>query len=211
MMTRLLTILVFGLIFPVSAFALSETFTATLSGPGEFPPTTSPGTGTASVTYDASTHMLTVDVTFSGLEAPTTASHIHCCVTAPGAAGVATTVPTFPDFPLGVTSGTYMHTLDLTQASSWNPAFVNANGGTVAGAEAALAAGLNAGDAYLNIHTTMFPLGEISGFLTPEPTTAVLLGAGLAGLTVARNRRNGTRLISTPASTCEAGGGGDPS
>jgi len=59
-----------------------------------------------------------------------------------------------------------MHTLDLTQASSWNPAFVTANGGTVGGAEAALAAGLNAGHAYLNIHTTMFPGGEISGFLT---------------------------------------------
>lgn len=139
------------------------------------------------MTNDASTHMLTLDVTFSGLEAPTTASLIHCCVTPPGAAGVATTVPSFPGFPLGV-SGSYVHTLDLTQASCWNPAFVTANGGTVAGAEAVLAAGLNAGDAYLNIHTAMFPGGEISGFLTPEPTTAVLLGAGLAGLAVARNR-----------------------
>jgi len=103
-MTRLLTALVFGLILlPASAFALPVTFfKATLSGPGESPPTTSPGTGTASVIYD--THMLEVDVTFSGLEAGTTASHVHCCVTHPGAAGVATTVPTFPGFPLGVTS-----------------------------------------------------------------------------------------------------------
>jgi hypothetical protein len=42
---------------------------------------------------------------------------------------------------------------------------VTANGGTTAGAEAALLAGLEAGQAYLNIHTTMFPGGEIRGFL----------------------------------------------
>ena len=54
--------------------------------------------------------------------------------------------------------------------------------------EAALAAGLNAGQAYLNIHTSNFPGGEIRGFLTPEPTTTLLLGAGLVALGVARNK-----------------------
>jgi hypothetical protein len=53
----------------------------------------------------------------------------------------------------------------MTSAASYNPAFVTANGGTTAGAEAALLAGLEAGQAYLNIHTTMFPGGEIRGFL----------------------------------------------
>jgi hypothetical protein len=56
--------------------------------------------------------------------------------------------------------------LDLTQASSWNAPFIAANGGTPAGAEAALAAGAAAGQAYFNIHTTNFPSGEIRGFLT---------------------------------------------
>ena len=65
--------------------------------------------------------------------------------------------PTFSGFPLGVTSGSFMQTFDMTQASSYNPAFVTANGGTVAGAEAALLAGLHAGTAYLNIHTSMVP------------------------------------------------------
>jgi hypothetical protein len=71
-----------------------------------------------------------IDVSFSGLLGTTTASHIHCCTPTPlsGTAGVATTTPTFAGFPLGVTSGTYMNTLDLTLASSYNPAFVTANG-----------------------------------------------------------------------------------
>ena len=42
-------------------------------------------------------------------------------------------------FPLGVTSGTYDNTLDMTQATSYNPAYVTATGGTTAGAEAARA------------------------------------------------------------------------
>jgi len=129
------------------------------------PAIATPGTGTAKVTWNTLTNEMTVDVTFSGLTTPTTAAHIHCCVTPPGNTGVATTVPTFTGFPLGVTSGTYTHTFDMTSAASYNPAFVTANGGTAAGAEAALLAGLEAGQAYLNIHTTMFPGGEIRGFL----------------------------------------------
>jgi len=188
-MTRFLTLLAFILMLPASSFALPMTFTATLSGPGESPPNTSTGTGTASVTYDGSAHTLLLKISFSGLTTNDTAAHIHCCVSPPGTVGVATAVPAFPLFPLGVTSGSYDQTLDLTLASSWNPAFVTAEG-SIAAAEAVLAAGLNAGHSYLNIHTSMFPGGEIRGFLTPEPTTAVLLGAGLAGLAVARRRRD---------------------
>ena len=55
-------------------------------------------------------------------------------------------------------------TYDMTQASTWNPAFVTANGSTTAGAEAALVSGMAAGQAYLNIHTTTSPGGEIRGF-----------------------------------------------
>jgi hypothetical protein len=109
--------------------------------------------------------MMTVHVVFSGLSSPNTAAHIHCCVSAPGNTGVATTVPTFTGFPSGVTSGTYTHTFDMLAAGSYNPAFIAAHGGTPASAAAALLAGINAGQAYLNIHTVMFPGGEIRGFL----------------------------------------------
>ena len=104
---------------------------------------------------------------------------------------MATTTPTFPGFPLGVTSGAYDHTLDMTDAGSWNPAYVTAQGGTTAGAEAALAASMAAGTAYLNIHTTVVPGGEIRGFLTPvpEPISAGLLALG--GLAALRRRGSG--------------------
>jgi hypothetical protein len=173
-------------------------YDATL-GNFESPPTGSPGTGFAIVTINTAANTMEVNVTFSGLLAPDTASHIHCCV-APGLNTiVATTTPTFPGFPGGVTSGSYDQILDLTSASSYNPAFVTASGGTVASAEAALLAGLSAGDAYLNIHTTSFPGGEIRGFLqgaVPEPSTWAMMILGFAGVgfMAYRRKQNGQQL-----------------
>ena len=139
-------------------------FTGTLSGANENPAVSPAGTGTAIVTWDTATNQMTVNVTFSGLTTPNTAAHIHCCVAAPGNAGVATTTPTFTGFPSGTTSGTYLHTFDMTLASSYNPAFVTLKGG-VAAAEAALFAGLRSGQTYLNIHTTAHGSGETRAFL----------------------------------------------
>ena len=159
------------------------TYTTFLSNTGEG--SNSPGTGFAEVDYDTVAHTMHVQVTFSGLEAPTTASHIHATTAVPGMgnAGVATQVPSFMGFPLGVTSGTYDHMFDTTQASFYNPAFVTATGGTVPGAEMALIAALNSGRAYLNIHSNLFPGGEIRGFLTvPEPSVLTLACTAALGI-----------------------------
>ena len=178
--------LAIGLVFLLFASAAqAQTYTATLTGPGENPPVVTSGSGTGTVTVNTSLHTLRVVSSFSGLTSGTTASHIHCCVTPPGTAGVATTTPSFVGFPLGVTSGGMDQTYDMTLASTWNPAFVTANGGTTAGAEAALVAGLAAGQAYLNIHTTINPGGEIRGFLLlPVPTLPVWMLAAVALLLI---------------------------
>jgi hypothetical protein len=175
-------------VLPVPAgWAATTVLSANLSQANEVPPTLSPGTGTAIVTLDTIAQTLHVQVAFSGLGSGTTAAHIHCCLASPFLpgvnVGVATTTPTFTGFPLGVTSGTYDHTFDLTLASSYNPAFVTAQGG-LAGAEAALENALVAGETYLNIHTTNFPNGEIRGFLSavPEPATWTMMLLGFAGL-----------------------------
>ena len=117
----------------LSAHATIYVFDANLDGPSESPANASPGTGFGQVTWDTVANTMNVDVTFSGLLGTTTASHIHAATLNPGTgtAGVATTTPYFAGFPIGVTSGTYNNTLDMTQASSYNSAFITASGGTV--------------------------------------------------------------------------------
>lgn len=171
-----------------AAQAQVHMFSADLSGAAESPPNASPGTGSAQVVFDEGAHTMRVMVSFSDLIGTTTASHIHAATAMPGmgTAGVATQVPTFMNFPLGVTSGTYDMTFDMTQDSSYNPAFVVAHG-DAAGAEAFLLQSMVDGTAYLNIHTSQFAGGEIRGFLVPSPSGAALLG--ISGMFLGRRRR----------------------
>src|SRR5215467_8671493 len=166
-----LVLIVALMLFTPAAHAIPMTFGANLSGANEVPAVASPGTGVATIVLDPTAQTIQISATFSGLTSPATMAHIHCCAPLGTNAGVATTLPAFMGFPLGVTSGTFDHTFSLTDSTFYNPAFVSSHGGTVASAEAALEAGIEDEMTYFNIHTVNFSGGEIRSqlFAVPEP------------------------------------------
>jgi CHRD domain/Secretion system C-terminal sorting domain len=110
----------------------------TFSGAQEVPANASTATGTVQGSYDPKSGLLGIKVTYAGLAANATASHIHRA-----AAGV--NGPVIIDFtPLGFTfgaqSGTFSKVIPLTPAQATD---------------------LFAGNLYVNIHNASFPGGEI--------------------------------------------------
>lgn len=154
------------------------------------------GTGSLLMRYDDVMHTLFIDANWSGLSGTTSTAHIHCCTASPntGTSGVALAqAGVLPGFPLGLQSGSYTRTIDLTQTNQYGGAFLTASGGTAAGAETRLMANLASGNAYFNIHTTTFGPGEIRAFVTataavPEPGSLalVLAAVGVAALVTKR-------------------------
>jgi hypothetical protein len=157
--------------------------------------TGSAGTGYAVALFDTLTNIITYNVAFSGLGTGVTIAHVHCCTPNPGVGnvGVASPTPSFPGFPTGVTSGSYMMSFDLDNAPSWNGAFITNNGGSTASAIPVLLSGLATGRAYFNIHTQQFGGGEVRAVMraVPAPATAGLLVLALALLGLAAPRRHG--------------------
>jgi MYXO-CTERM domain-containing protein len=139
-------------------------FTGTLEGTQEAPPNASPGTGAVSLSIDDATFIWTLTGSYSGLTGTTTASHIH------GPADV------------GVIAGVVV---GLTHTGGSNGSL--SGGGTFLPAQFAE---LQAGRYYVNVHTTLFPGGEVRAQLTqvPEPAAAGLAGLAALGL-LARRRR----------------------
>jgi hypothetical protein len=151
-----------------SAYASLIHIPVSLDGTQEVPPTGSPGTGFANLDLDDVAETLNVDLSYSGLTAPATNAHIHCCAP-PGVIGPVV-IPFIPaGFITGSTSGTFSHLFALAP-------------GQVAQIESGLS--------YINIHTADFPAGEIRGqIVVPEPETLALLAVAMTAFAIARRRR----------------------
>jgi hypothetical protein len=167
------------------AFATIFDFHADLVGSNEVPPNASHAIGVADFTLDTVAGTLSVTEGFAGLTSPASAAHIHCCAVAGTNASVVLTFSSADLFPIGETSGSFSHTYDLATS--------------LTGISAAdFIGGLEAGDAYTDIHTTTFPSGEIRGQIlspaVPEPSTWAMLLIGFAGIGFAAYRRKTVAL-----------------
>lgn len=161
-----------SLFIVTAGVARAEDFSAKLSGFNEVGSTGSPanitgavfspGTGSVKLTLNSAAQTLTYTLTYSGLSADVTQSHIHFGkVHSPG--GVIVFFCTnLGNGPAGtqacpVAGGTVSGT--ITPASVVGPAGQNIPAGDWAG----LVAALTSNTAYANVHTKNFPGGEVRG------------------------------------------------
>jgi hypothetical protein len=125
----------------VPALAAPASFDVPLSGGAEVPAVATPGKGTAHLTWDASTRVVTWQITDSGLSGPVTMAHFHSGP--PGKNGVVVIWLT----KKGVSSSGVIkgdQTLTPEQAAQFE-----------------------AGQWYINVHTKAHPAGEIRGQVRP--------------------------------------------
>jgi hypothetical protein len=157
--------------------AQSFFFSATLNGASERPtPNASTALGFGTVVLnvhnpaDLSDDTLSYSVSYAGLSGPSTAAHIHGPADVNTAAGVIQGLTG----DLGVTTGNFnVSNLALSPATATaleNALLTQDVGGVSLG--------------YLNVHSTVFPGGEIRGQLVqvavvPEVDSAVFVGAAL--------------------------------
>lgn len=141
----------------VQARAEVFTFTANLSGGNETPGVSTGSAGTATISYDTVTGVLTYRVDVYNMPSGTTASHLHA-----GAAGVSgPTVVNFTvltnisnDFAItGTASASNLNVRAAQGVNSWDD----------------LVQALLLGNTYVNVHSTANPGGEIRGQVVRVP------------------------------------------
>lgn len=125
------------------ALAAPMSFSVPLSGAQQVPPVTTPGSGTATLTYDSSTREVTWSIAYSGLSGPATMAHFH----GPAAAGKNGPVVLWLSKKGQPVSSPITGQAKLTSAQAEQ---------------------FTAGEWYVNIHTKDHPSGEIRGQVVPS-------------------------------------------
>jgi len=125
-----------------AANAASESFKVDLTGAQQVPPVETPGKGTADLTYDPATRMLTWTVTYTGLSAPATMAHFH----GPAASGKNGPVAIWLSAKGGSAESPIKGEATLTPEQAQQ---------------------FSAGEWYINVHTQAHPGGEIRGQVMP--------------------------------------------
>ncbi len=172
MFRHILGALTVAAVTTLQADAQTHVWNFGLDGAQETPAVVTPGTGTATVTYDTATRYLEWEVHYQDLVANSTNAHFHGpAAFGEGPAGVvlgmvSSTPATILQADIGGTFGSLIGYHTITEEM-----------------EAQLLAGLW----YINIHSTQHPGGEIRGQVVPEPTALALLG--FVGTTLLMRRR----------------------
>ena len=125
------------------AQAAPVSFTVPLTGAQQVPAVQTPGSGSAALTYDASTRVVTWDISFSGLPSQATMAHFH----GPAAAGKNAGVKVW-----------------LSQKGTMEVTSPIKGEATLSPDDAKM---FEAGDMYINVHSKDHPGGEIRGQVEP--------------------------------------------
>jgi hypothetical protein len=133
-----------GVLWAAGVHAESRSFKVSLSGAQEAPPVETAGSGTADLTYDPATRVVTWTISYGGLSGPATMAHFHGPGAVPGKAVVMVWLSKQGSAAESPIKGEA--TLTPEQAQQFT-----------------------AGEWYINVHTQAHPAGEIRGRV-PPPT-----------------------------------------
>ena len=151
------------LVMVAPANATVHNLTAFLDGLQETPPVATPGTGSATATLDDVTNMFNLSGSFNSLIGTTNNAHVH----GPAPVGTPAGVMFGITFDFGVTSGNFSFNGVITPQQT---------------------ADILDGLAYINIHSTFRPGGEIRGQILPEPSSLAVLSFGMIAVAGRRKR-----------------------